>query len=131
MDAVDSRILMLLKVDGRRSFVDMGKELNLTEGAVRARVARLVKDGNIRRFTVDTKEDVKGIVMVATSRAVSTTAVADAIKKLGVDKTYEISGNFDIICVVESNSIEDVNALVEKIRAINGVTDTSTSLVLK
>lgn len=132
MDEIDSRIISLLKSDGRISFVDIAKEIGLTEGAVRARVSKLTKSGVIRRFTVDTKDDVKALVMVATSRSISTTKVADAIKKkLGIDKTYEISGNFDILCLVESSSIEDVNNTVEKIRAIDGVTDTSTSMVLK
>ncbi len=131
MDATDLRILSMLKADGRMPFVDIAKEIGLTEGAVRARVMKLRNDGTIKRFTVDTKEDVKALVMVATSRAVSTTTVADSIRKLGIDRTYEISGNFDIICFVESGAIEDVNSTVEKIRAIEGVTDTSTSLVLK
>ena len=131
VDDTDLRIMSLLKSNGRMAFVDVAKEIGLTEGAVRARVGKLTKNGAIKRFTIDTKDDMKAIVMVATSRSISTTTVADSIKKLGIDKTYEISGNFDIICLVESNSIEDVNATVEKIRAIDGVTDTSTSLVLK
>ncbi len=131
MDDIDARILSILRGNGRSSFVDMAKAINLTEGAVRARVARLSKDGTIKKFTIETKDDVNAVVMVATSRSISTTRVADSIRKLGVDRTYEISGNFDIICFVESSSIENVNATVEKIRAIEGVTDTSTSLVLK
>jgi DNA-binding Lrp family transcriptional regulator len=131
MDQTDSQILRMLKADSRMSFVDLGKRLDLTEGAIRARVAKLLREGVIRRFTIESKDEVKGVVMVATSRAVSTTKVSDAIRALGVYHTYEISGNFDIICFVEAESIEEVNIMVEKIRALDGVTDTSTSLVLK
>jgi DNA-binding Lrp family transcriptional regulator len=132
VDDTDNKIISMLKNDGRISFVDIAKQIGLTEGAVRARVSKLTKSGAIKRFTVDTRDDVKALVMVATSRSVSTSKVAEAIKAhLGIDKTYEISGNFDIVCLVESNSIENVNSMVEKIRAIEGVTDTSTSMVLK
>ncbi len=131
MDDLDVRILSILRNDGRTSFVDIAKEIGLTEGAVRVRVGKLSRDGTIKKFTIDTKDDVKAVVMVATSRSMSTTSVADSIRKLGIDRVYEISGNFDIICFAESSSIEDINATVEKIRAIDGVTDTSTSLVLK
>ncbi|MDE1768544.1 MAG: winged helix-turn-helix transcriptional regulator, partial [Candidatus Micrarchaeota archaeon] len=93
-DDNDSKILSLLKNDGRMSFVDIAKQIGLTEGAVRARVSKLIKQGTIRHFTVDTKDDVKAVVSVATSRAMSTTAVADSIRKLGVDRVYEISGNY-------------------------------------
>ncbi len=131
MDELDNHILRILKADSRTPFVDIAKEIGLTEGAVRARVAKLSKSGAIKRFTVETKDDVKAIMLIATSRSVSTTTVADSIRKLGIDRTYEISGNFDIVCFLESGSIEDVNSIVERIRAISGVTDTSTSLVLK
>lgn len=131
VDETDSVIISLLKANGRMPFVDIAKEIGLTEGAVRARILKLTKNGTIRKFTVDTKDDVKAIVMVATSRSYSTTTVANAIKKLGIEKTYEISGNFDILCLVESSSIEQINSTVERIRALNGVTDTSTSMVLK
>ena len=131
MDNTDLEIIRMLRANGREPFVSIAKEIGLTEGAVRARVAKLSKDGTIKRFTVETKDDVNAVVMVATSRAVSTTKVADAIRKLGVHRVYEISGNFEIICFVESNSIEEVNESVEQIRAIDGVTDTSTSMVLK
>ena len=131
MDDLDNHILRILKANARAPFVEIAKEIGLTEGAVRARVAKLVKCGSIKRFTVEAIGDVRAIVMVATSRSVSTTSVADSIRKLGIDRTYEISGNFDIICFVESNAMEDTNIIVEKIRSIDGVTDTSTSLVLK
>ena len=131
MDNTDQIILSKLRSDGRKSFIEIGREVGLTEGAVRARIGKMVRSGAIKRFTVETKDDVRAIVMVATSRSVSTTNVAEAIRKLGVDRAYEISGNFDIICFVESNAMDDVNETVERIRAIDGVTDTSTSLVLK
>jgi len=131
MDNTDLRIIHMLKDNGRIPFVEIAKEIGLTEGAVRARVAKLSKSGSIKRFTIETKDDVNAVVMVATSRSVSTTKVANSIRKLGIDRTYEISGNFDIICFVESSSIDQVNSKVEQIRAVDGVTDTSTSMVLK
>ena len=87
MDDVDVRILSILRGDGRASFVEIAKAVNLTEGAVRARVGRLSKEGTIKKFTIETKDDVKAVVMVATSRSISTTKVADSIRKLGVDRT--------------------------------------------
>lgn len=131
MDSIDLRILHMLRADGRIPLVDVAKDVGLTEGAVRARVSKLAKEGVIKRFTVETKDDVNAVVMVATSRSVSTTKVANSIRKLGVDRTYEVSGNFDIICFVESSSIDEVNEKIEMIRAVPGVTDTSTSMVLK
>lgn len=52
IDAVDKRILELLTANGRLSYVDIGKELNLSRVAVRERVHQLQKEGIIERFTV-------------------------------------------------------------------------------
>jgi DNA-binding Lrp family transcriptional regulator len=131
MDDLDSRILEILKEDSRTPFVDIAKRLNVSEGAIRARVKKLLHEHVIERFTLDVKNSMRAIVMVATTQSVPTTQVSHAIKNAGVDKVYEVSGNFDIICFVQAKSIEDLNSIIERIRTINGVVDTSTSMVLK
>ena len=131
MDAVDEKIIEFLKKDSRMSYVDIAKEINLTEGAIRSRVHRLLRDNVIKSFTIETTADIKAVVMVASSRAKPTTQVANSIKKLGVDMIFEVSGNYDIICFVREESVERTNEIVEKIRKLEGVTDTYTSMVLK
>jgi DNA-binding Lrp family transcriptional regulator len=131
MDVVDGRIIEILKKNSRESFVDIAKHLELTEGAVRARVKKLVSQGVIRKFTIDTKEGIKAVVMVSISGHVPTTHIASQIKKMGIDTIYEVSGNYDIVCFIDAASVTDANNAVEKIKKIEGVTDTVTSLVLK
>ena len=49
----------------------------------------------------------------------------------GVKSVYAVTGNHDLIIFVETESIETLGDLVlSKIRAIDGVTKTMTSLVL-
>lgn len=52
IDEIDKKILELLTVNGRLSYVDIGKELNLSRVAVRERVSQLTEKGIIERFTV-------------------------------------------------------------------------------
>ena len=52
LDSIDRRIIELLTMNGRLSYVDIGKELNLSRVAVRERVQQLQKEGVIERFTV-------------------------------------------------------------------------------
>ncbi len=131
MDALDERIIEFLKKDGRMPFVDIAKKLNMTEGAVRARVKKLIKEKAIERFTIEVKNSTRAIVMVATSQAIPTEKVSQAIREMGVDHVYEISGNYDIICFVQAKNVTHLNDVIERIRAIKGVMDTSTSMVLK
>ncbi|MGB8027917.1 MAG: AsnC family transcriptional regulator, partial [Nitrososphaeraceae archaeon] len=49
----DQRILEILRVDSRKSFVDIGKELGLSESAIRRRIKNLIDNGTISRFTIE------------------------------------------------------------------------------
>lgn len=51
LDAVDHKILQLLTQNGRMSYVDIGKELNLSRVAIRERVHALIEEGVIEKFT--------------------------------------------------------------------------------
>ncbi len=131
MDKTDEQIIEILVKDGRISFVDMAKKLGLTEGAIRSRVKKLIKDRVIEKFTIEIKNAINAVVMVGDAQSVPTSKVAQAIRELGVDKVYEISGSYDIICFVHAKDIASLNDTIEKIRAIKGVVDTTTSMVLK
>ncbi|WP_163102451.1 Lrp/AsnC family transcriptional regulator [Peribacillus alkalitolerans] len=51
LDQHDKKIIELLTMNGRMSYVDIGKELNLSRVAVRDRVNQLIEQGVIERFT--------------------------------------------------------------------------------
>jgi DNA-binding Lrp family transcriptional regulator len=131
MDELDLGIMKMLKADSRASFVEIAKKFGITEGAVRLRVKKLVGEKAIRKFTIETAEGTMAVVMVSTSRSIPTSKVSGAIKGLGIDRVYEVSGSYDIICFIEAESIGNLNSTIERIRSIQGVEDTQTSMVLK
>ncbi|MHA4875490.1 Lrp/AsnC family transcriptional regulator, partial [Enterococcus faecium] len=51
LDRIDRRILRELQADGRISNADLAKRISLSAAACHRRVARLVEDGYITRFT--------------------------------------------------------------------------------
>ncbi len=52
IDEIDKKILELLSDHGRMSYVDIGKELNLSRVAIRERVNQLWDNGVIEKFSV-------------------------------------------------------------------------------
>ncbi|MDQ0225952.1 Lrp/AsnC family transcriptional regulator [Metabacillus niabensis] len=52
IDNIDRRILELLTVNGRMSYSDIGKELDLSRVSVRERVNQLIKNEVIEKFSV-------------------------------------------------------------------------------
>ena len=51
LDEIDQRIIEILIENGRMSYVDIGKELNISRVAVRDRVNNLMENGIIEKFT--------------------------------------------------------------------------------
>jgi len=43
---------------------------------------------------------------------------------------FEISGEYDIAVIIDTNSIDELNKKVDKIRALKGVTATNTAIKL-
>ncbi len=134
MDEIDQKILNLLKENSRLFYVDIAKEVGLTEGAVRRRVKNLIERGIIKKFTIELgmEEKFKCIVMVSVKPQIPTSLVSSKIIQFpGVRWVYEISGEYDIICMICGEEMEKVNEIVEKIRRIKGVLKTVTFFVMK
>jgi Transcriptional regulators len=134
MDEIDLKLLELLKDDGRASYIDLGKQLNLSEAAVRRRVKKLVDDGVIKKFTIEIKERERAmaLTLLSTSPNIPTYEVASNISKIkGVEKVYEITGQYDIAVLISAPSIAEVNKVIDEIRKADGVINTNTVIILR
>ena len=133
-DKVDERIIGYLKEDSRKSFVDIGKKLKLSESAVRRRVKNLVDSKTINKFTIELGEDnvTSAIVLVSVDSATDTSNVSLKLVKLkGVKTVYEITGQYDITTIISASSIAEINSSIDALRKITGVVDTNTVIILK
>jgi DNA-binding Lrp family transcriptional regulator len=133
MDVKDKEIIKLLKDDGRAGYVEIGKQVGLSEGAVRKRVQTLIDLGVIRKFTVKigVMEGAEAIVLLATNPACPTQEVSKKIQAIpNVDTLYEVTGEYDIIAVIGGMSVNEVNECIEKIRRIEGIMKSNTMIIL-
>jgi DNA-binding Lrp family transcriptional regulator len=134
VDDIDEKILGLLEENARVTYVEIGNSVGLSEGAVRNRVQTLVNSGVIKRFTIEKafRVGVRALTMISVDPSVATFEVSKAVGSLdGVEKIYEVTGEYDIIIVSSSPSIEGINATIEDIRKTTGVTKTNTVIVLR
>ena len=133
-DKVDERIIEYLKEDSRKSFVDIGKKLKLSESAIRRRVKNLVDSKTISKFTIELGEDnfTSAIVLVSVDSATDTAKVSLKLAKLeGVKTVYEITGQYDITTIMSASSIAEINNSIDALRKITGVVDTNTVIILR
>jgi len=132
MDEIDKKIISILRKNSRTPTTAIAKKIKLTEGAVRYRVNEMLKIGDIKSFTIETKEEIEAIVLISTKPEIETEKVSKIIKIIpDVTSVYEVSGDYDIICIVKRESVKDINETIEKIRAVDGVLETTTCLALR
>ena len=134
VDEIDMKILEILKENARTTYVDIGKALGLSEGTVRNRIQSLTDSEVIKRFTVEISlgVGVRALIMISVDPQKPTLEISDKVLKLpGVEKIYEVTGEYDVVTVVSSSSIEGLNQTIEEIRVIDGIVKTNTVIVLR
>jgi len=132
MDDLDRQILDVLRRDARTPYTEIGDELGVSEGTIRNRVERLQDEGTIERFTIATSTgNVKAMIEVDVAVDVDTHAVGDQIAQWDeVDFVWQVSGELDIVVVVDAKDTTRVNELITKTRELDDVTTTKTRLIL-
>jgi len=133
MDQLDVRILGILKGNARTPFLKIAKDLGVSEGTIRVRVRKLIETGVIAGFTVIVARNVtKALIEIKVGVNVNTSVVASRIKGIqGVTSVFEVSGDYDILVLIEQESINELNEVIDEIREIEDVSATRTSLILK
>lgn len=130
-DDLDARIVDHLRRDARTPFTAIADQLGTSEATVRSRVHRMVEAGVIRQFTVRVRgSNVRAIIEVQAAANVETSHVAHAIRDLpGVDEVWELTGDYDIAALVNADSTDGLNDVVDAIRRL-GTTSTRTRVIL-
>jgi len=130
---LDDKIIEILKKDSRKAFVEIANELEVSEGTIRSRVKKLFEEGVIQAFTIKTSsKNVKALVEVKIDVNVNTSEIADQIASFdGVSEVYEVTGEEDIVAIIDATSSPQLNEIIERIRRYENVESTRTRLILK
>lgn len=135
MDELDYEILAILQEDGRRPFTEIGKTLQVSEGTIRKRVARLTEDGIIRIIgLVDPHRvgfDAPAIIHVTVAPPHLEEAAQQIAKFPEVSYLLMVAGDYDLMVEVRCQDREHLADLLRnRLQKINGVQRTVTALVL-
>jgi len=92
----------------------------------------MLEDGAIERFTVATRTgNVKAMVEVGVAVDVDTRAVSESMADWSaVDYVWQVSGEEDIVLVVDAADTTALNDLITKARELDEVVSTKTRLIL-
>jgi len=134
MDETDAEIIAILREKGNESNTAIAKRVGLSEAAVRKRIANMLADGTIRRFTVELgpKAAISALTLIAVEAHYPSEKVAARIERMGgVSALYEITGNYDIAVLIEGPDATSINSVVDEIRRLPHVAGTDTRMVLR
>ncbi|HUR68901.1 MAG TPA: Lrp/AsnC family transcriptional regulator [Candidatus Thermoplasmatota archaeon] len=133
MDELDKTLLRILKDNARESFVRMAEVLGTSEGTVRARLKKLQDEGAIKKFTIQTAgSNVKALIEIRIETNVNMASVSQQIQKWdGVERVWEVTGEHDIVVIVDVASTNELNDIVDRIRAFKEVQSTRSRLILR
>jgi len=132
MDDLDRQILSLLRRDARTPYTEIADRVGTSEGTVRNRVDRLTNEGIIERFTVTTRTgNVKAMIEVSVDMNVNTNDISEQMADWEeVDFVWQVSGEDDIVLVVDCVDTQAVNELISQAREMEDVKGTTTRLIL-
>ena len=128
MDEIDVSILGILKRNARTKYVKIAETVGLTEGAVRRRMRELVKQGVIKKFTIETAVELEGIVLVRTEPTRTGKATTE-IRRIA-DRVFETSGDYDIAALIQAQTMAELNQKIDEIRRLPDVLTTNTLVKL-
>ncbi|WP_432560815.1 Lrp/AsnC family transcriptional regulator [Kineococcus sp. SYSU DK003] len=134
IDDLDRRLLAALRTDAREPVASLARRLGVTRATVTHRIERLTSAGVILGFTTRVREGAEGDV-----RAISfielegraTDRVIDRLRGLPeIVSLHTTNGGWDLVAEIRTTSLAEFDRLLGRIRSVDGVVNSETSLLL-
>ena len=93
----------------------------------------MTEEGIIRGFTIKTSSrNVKALVEIRIDVNTDTQEIAKELAGYdGVTEVFEVTGDQDIIAIVDVESSQHLNDIIERVRRYDNILSTRTRLILK
>ncbi|MDB4292269.1 Lrp/AsnC family transcriptional regulator [Maribacter sp.] len=139
LDKIDTRLLMLLQADCKRTTAAYAQQLNLSTTAIYERIKRLEKTAVIRDYValVDRQKVQKAFTVLCHIKLIQHIKdyvlqfERDVLKLAEVVECYHISGDYDYILKIH---VQDMDAyrefMVTKLTSIKNIGSTQSSFVI-
>ncbi|MGC4079097.1 MAG: Lrp/AsnC family transcriptional regulator [Rubrivivax sp.] len=134
-DQMDRDLIALLQANARESTAELARKLGVARTTVIARLERLERSGVIVGYTVrlgldEAERGVQAWVGITTEPK----SARDVTRRLAalpeLRQLCSVSGEFDYLALIRTDSTARLDTLLDEIGEIDGVTKTTTSVVL-
>ncbi|MEV5969626.1 Lrp/AsnC family transcriptional regulator [Streptomyces sp. NPDC051921] len=135
MDHIDRELLTQLQRDATRPYAALGRAVGLSAGAAHERVRKLRERGVIRRTTVEVDPAAVGGGVLAYVMVDSSAWMGDSAQDFAalpeVLEAHVIAGSASVLVKVRTTSTEQLQDVLRRIYAIDGVSGTQATVVLE
>jgi DNA-binding Lrp family transcriptional regulator len=135
MDAIDKKLLLALRDNARASTARLARLVGRSRTSVQSRLERLEREGVIVGYSVRMAPEhelgaVRAHVMikVGPKEARAVTAALKVIPQVRV--LHSVSGDVDLIAVAATASVAEMDEVIDRIGALDGVERTTSSIIL-
>jgi Lrp/AsnC family leucine-responsive transcriptional regulator len=136
VDDLDRRIITELRLHGRATFAELGRQVGLSASAVHERVGKLEASGVITGYhaTVDPRAIGLGVTALVGIQ-LSDSAEADEVAGLlggltEVESCWAVAGDEAFVVKVRVPTVDELERTLGRLRRISGVARSRTTVVL-
>lgn len=131
----DTRLVSLLKENAREPVASLARKLGLARSTVQERIARLEREGVIRGYTALLSEEteakrLRAVVMMTADPRQADRVGAELKRMPEVRALSAVSGAWDMMAIVEADTASRMDAALDRIGKVNGVSRTVSSIIL-
>lgn len=135
LDAIDKALIARLQDDARTPVVALAKAVGLSRSAVQERLARLEGSGVIRQYTLRLgrrEGRIEAWLSIRHAEGFSCDDLLPLLQSLpAVQLCHSLTGEVDVLALVEADSPDELAALRERILLHRTVDSVSTAMVLR
>ncbi|MER2296071.1 Lrp/AsnC family transcriptional regulator [Pseudomonas promysalinigenes] len=135
LDEIDRQLLALLQINARESVATLARQLGIARTTVNSRLERLEKNKVITGYGVRLGQRLSGGGLQAyVGIKVQPRSGKEVVRRLSamgqVQQLCAVSGEFDYVAWLRSDSPEQLDQLLDQIGSVEGVEKTTTSIIL-
>ena len=135
MKDLDNQIIALLKRNARMLVTQMARELGVSRVTIDAHIKKMETSGVISGYTVklgteEFRHKVSGWILISVQANKEEHAVEQMIGMPEITRLHTTNGKWDLAAEIQVPTLEHFDAVISKLRQIDGITETDTSLLL-
>lgn len=136
MDNLDRKLISLLSENARLPTSELARILDISRSTVQSRLKRLEQQQVIRGYTIQygsayEKGLITAHVLLKLQQKLTGKTYIELKKIPQVTSLYAISGDYDLIAILKTESTEQLSGILDEIANLPGVERTTSSVILE